>query len=1088
MKRIIIILCSMLFVVTSIFSIDSNLATALETQMVSYYDFGVNEKPLFNGDFEFYAPNDNHTNPHSVLFAMSAASDLTAESIIGPDCAMIDYLTNYTVRVRNIGDNTVSHLDYSVKLLEGNNILATVPGRILSPGNYYDFVLPLISSKDGRLTLKGFIDYALDTDQRNNYTTNRGVNVVDYNVTYVGSGYINMPNHFFELQAAIDNTPHGGTIYVSSTAPGEKDFSYETTLMNKDISIIGSTDKTNPSIVGGYFNIINVTENTKLENLLFYFYEQGMNYTPREFIVLLSNANPTLNNLDFMAESQYHPSSQIIIEMYNSPDNQFLIQEISNSTFHYGSGITIAGSLSNVSARIVNCNFKSGGVNFTGNYLTIDKSILTTSKIVANYATISNSTIYSYSYSSNDHLHASRSALNISSISEVNIYNNTFLLNASPLHNNFSRSISIHTRNNINIERNIFKSTGSLSHYNVYPYYRVKIAINEDNALPCSITPQARIINNTEVTESGFPEHRFLFHKTNVIVKNSIITGSIYSETLVNNTSKFAYNWFVKPTILPEDYTEYMNEDGGENQIDPITLTPIWTSTFKSFLIEGGDPDTNDNGTLWYTDETDRDPDGTGRDIGAVHYPQSIFRYNLNQNGSETVIIGGGTITPNNRNDYIYDWVSFPFLDKFTEEDVPPNAIIGYVLGEHNDNNLFGANHNSNHDYLERIVWNFGQEEEISRYQGLWQNLDTELDSRLGYKIKMNNNGHRNFLLTTGFRFGKKGNNKEPLAITLPHSGEYWLGYFNPPEYPLIALREIEEHLTEIKTRSWSMNRDEDGKWITTSRQVQFRLGEAVSVTFVSDSAKTFRWRYQGDDLIDPEIGEPIDDEDIIRQTIPLPVHFVDFEEQLDYIPVYVELPEEMVGNDDAELAIFINDVCYGAEVVFGNIVQINVYIHDINFAENIVEFRYYRYGPRSTEKRVTDFQIYNQNTKTYQTNGLDIKNKSSFYQISLLNENESSEPTLPLKTTLEGNYPNPFNPTTTIRFNLAAKENVKLTIYNIRGQLVKTLINEEKEAGEHSIIWNGNDDRLNNVASGIYFYKFETSAGTEVKKMLLMK
>ena len=86
-------------------------------------------------------------------------------------------------------------------------------------------------------------------------------------------------------------------------------------------------------------------------------------------------------------------------------------------------------------------------------------------------------------------------------------------------------------------------------------------------------------------------------------------------------------------------------------------------------------------------------------------------------------------------------------------------------------------------------------------------------------------------------------------------------------------------------------------------------------------------------------------------------------------------------------------------------------------------------------------------------------------------------------------NYPNPFNPTTTINYSLKENTKVSLNIYNIKGQLVKTLVNEVLPAGEHSIIWDGSDSNGNQVSSGIYFYKLNVNGKTEaVKKCLLLK
>ncbi len=85
-------------------------------------------------------------------------------------------------------------------------------------------------------------------------------------------------------------------------------------------------------------------------------------------------------------------------------------------------------------------------------------------------------------------------------------------------------------------------------------------------------------------------------------------------------------------------------------------------------------------------------------------------------------------------------------------------------------------------------------------------------------------------------------------------------------------------------------------------------------------------------------------------------------------------------------------------------------------------------------------------------------------------------------------NYPNPFNPQTMIRYDLPDPGHVRVTVYNILGQKVKTLVDQHKDAGHWSVNWEGNDDHGNEVASGIYFYKIETSGFEKTKKMVLMK
>ena len=93
-----------------------------------------------------------------------------------------------------------------------------------------------------------------------------------------------------------------------------------------------------------------------------------------------------------------------------------------------------------------------------------------------------------------------------------------------------------------------------------------------------------------------------------------------------------------------------------------------------------------------------------------------------------------------------------------------------------------------------------------------------------------------------------------------------------------------------------------------------------------------------------------------------------------------------------------------------------------------------------------------------------------------------------PLIFDLKQNYPNPFNPVTNISFTIPEASNVKLRIYNIKGQLVKDLKNEFMEKGTHILQWNGDNNYGNPVSSGIYFIKLQDSQQQAVKKALLLK
>jgi hypothetical protein len=105
-----------------------------------------------------------------------------------------------------------------------------------------------------------------------------------------------------------------------------------------------------------------------------------------------------------------------------------------------------------------------------------------------------------------------------------------------------------------------------------------------------------------------------------------------------------------------------------------------------------------------------------------------------------------------------------------------------------------------------------------------------------------------------------------------------------------------------------------------------------------------------------------------------------------------------------------------------------------------------------------------------------------------LVTATDNNEHVLPTINALLGNYPNPFNPATSISFSLANTQHTKLTIYNVKGQKVKTLVNEILSAGQHQIQWQGTDEKNQKVSSGMYLYRLETGGLKKTKKMLLLK
>ena len=102
----------------------------------------------------------------------------------------------------------------------------------------------------------------------------------------------------------------------------------------------------------------------------------------------------------------------------------------------------------------------------------------------------------------------------------------------------------------------------------------------------------------------------------------------------------------------------------------------------------------------------------------------------------------------------------------------------------------------------------------------------------------------------------------------------------------------------------------------------------------------------------------------------------------------------------------------------------------------------------------------------------------------------DPADPAPRLANRLEANYPNPFNPVTTIRYSIQRKGHVSLRIYNAAGQLVRTLINEIQApvAEGFQVEWDGTNSAGGRVASGVYFYRLNTEGFADTRKMVLLK
>jgi hypothetical protein len=109
-------------------------------------------------------------------------------------------------------------------------------------------------------------------------------------------------------------------------------------------------------------------------------------------------------------------------------------------------------------------------------------------------------------------------------------------------------------------------------------------------------------------------------------------------------------------------------------------------------------------------------------------------------------------------------------------------------------------------------------------------------------------------------------------------------------------------------------------------------------------------------------------------------------------------------------------------------------------------------------------------------------------YFMFVLDDPTVVKPVSGYTNSLAQNYPNPFNPSTTIKYSVKENTHVSLKIYNVAGQLVRTLVDSDMKAGAYTEIWNGRSNADTPVSSGVYFCKLVTKDFSKTKKMVLLK
>ncbi len=526
-------------------------------------------------------------------------------------------------------------------------------------------------------------------------------------------------------------------------------------------------------------------------------------------------------------------------------------------------------------------------------------------------------------------------------------------------------------------------------------------------------------------------------------------------------------------------------------QLD-ANYVPVWSSSIKSPCINAGVPDLDGDGVLWYDEEIydgngnllsdpdDRDIDLSRKDIGAKPLINNIENSVLEMHAG-------------------WNWLSLPGVDALSTGTVQIDGIsynlnqARYVFGEQvSPVNLF----NIVYGYLDRILWNFTEEGSIQFNVNYWVGLTHSVTSPKGYKVRL-----RDYVPGTvklefdGFKAGSTGNSDTMIPLYAPREGQTstttLAGYYYRESQTIHEAipANILQNVSCIKTQDWFAanlsylnTQGMYGKttWLHSSGvtgEIELRYGDAVEIVYTGTEDVSFAW-------------EPASSGGNSNPYyVQTPTCFT-YEEQKGYLPLIIEIDMDEYGEGDKpiEIAIFVNQECKGASVIKDDMVLLKAYVvDDPSLIGEELTFQLAFDNKSSKRKRISEYAVMDKEEGRFVTKSFRINNEYDFAYISL-KEDDVESGAVPASVKLWSNYPNPFNPTTTIAYDTVKEGKVVLDVYNIKGQRVTTLVNETKQPGRHTVVWDGKDSSRKPVASGVYFYKLKTKDKVLTNKMMLLK
>jgi len=636
------------------------------------------------------------------------------------------------------------------------------------------------------------------------------------------------------------------------------------------------------------------------------------------------------------------------------------------------------------------------------------------------------------------------------------ISNNQFSGNASSgccnINNTYqANALSVYDASSINIQNNLFVDNME----STTPYGAVVGLMTYETQEAAPIKFQNNTIINTPLESSnGLKAIIFRINEgtsfQDIQIRNNIISTTNNNGCTIDSGNGFCpisidhnviYNTslsgFSANLYNPNDPASVYNPTSPRfnYQCDPqldAYYIPIWNASTMSPCIDAG---------LGEDAE-----DGTPADIGAkgvVHHQYWEYSF-LNQADQEK-----------------WYWVSYPVLNSRTNGVLVASEFFKELLPVHE--NIDGDDEPT---YLQQIDWMIGgSNPSISWTNSYWENSTTHIvSSPQGYKIML----RPRIPLLTIRESGFKTSSTTPFPIY--GNAENWLGYFlEGPAWPHEAFADIWDDINMIKTKNWCLMRSEyqGDYWGLHGKIGMLNYGDMVVVT-TNNTHQNFHWNANNDE--------------IPTEYKATPEQFV-YDEKQDYTPVFITIPNDAMMNLK-EIGLYLDGVCKGAVVVENELEQICAYLGiDEKLSEGVVDFVFYYDDNKAQHQERKTIRM---NADRFSAKYVSGNRRYIYYDIAFSKDDIDNAVTPEVH--LNQNYPNPFNPSTTISYSLPEAGQVKLEIYNLRGQLVQILTDSQEPAGDHRKVWNGTDQSGNTVASGVYFYRLRTNNYTISRRMLLMK